>query len=99
TRVSRDWSSDVCSSDLLLLTYSRLPLQDTLPPALFVATAIVTTVLAFALTLGWTACRNGLIGLALFCAVMTVWAYGTQYFYPARSEERRGGEELISRSP
>src|SRR5690606_23668953 len=71
----------------LLITFSRLPLQDVLPPIAFVAAAVAATALRFHQALGWPACRRGLVGLFLFAALIALWLFSTRALYPVGHDD------------
>src|SRR5690606_40860707 len=86
TRFSRDWSSDVCSSDLS--GGAGLALISLGSPATF----LIGAVLAFSAGWGWT-------GLLLASAIHLLpgRAENAGHLVQVRSEERRVGKECRSR--
>src|SRR5690606_39393502 len=86
TRFSRDWSSDVCSSDLTFR----------LAPAVAMATAVLSfMVIPVSPTLGVADMSIGLLffmamaGIAVYAVLFGGWSSNNKY----RSEERRVGKE------
>ncbi len=67
----------------VLLVFSRIPLQHFLPPAAFVAAAAVLAGGLFWYLAGRRAVVAGMVSLAIFCAILAIWSFATQSFYPA----------------
>src|SRR3546814_2973159 len=90
-----DWSSDVCSSDLLLISQfraqalgERFSMFDFTPVGLAIALAGV----AFIVTIGWRLIPKDRQGKAAEQESFEVTDYSTEM----RSEERRVGNECVS---
>src|SRR5439155_5467563 len=94
TRWPRDWSSDVCSSDLVFLPMMNLVGQNAHPLRLI---GVSTSTINYLRSLGQT------VGLAIVGTVVTrtinteLHLPATTRQLPARSEERRVGKEGRSR--
>src|SRR5690606_40144113 len=82
TRFSRDWSSDVCSSDLIITM--RMPGMTMFRMPIFTWNILITSLLVL---MAFPVLAAALFGLA-FDRVL-----GGQIYNPERSEERRVGKE------
>src|SRR5690606_40689595 len=92
TRFSRDWSSDVCSSDLPESKVERTGHRgfDVVGLMVFMITVLaMMIVLIFGKQLGWTNIIT--VGLVVLAAAGLV-----SFVRWERSEERRGGKESTS---
>src|SRR5690606_41053924 len=93
TRFSRDWSSDVCSSDLVPYTLYAIAQQEHLPSSVAGVINATTPLWTLACELAFGARRPGasrLVGLGVgFAGTLLIFAP----WDAGRSEERRVGKE------
>src|SRR5690606_39874017 len=90
TRFSRDWSSDVCSSDLPLIAMQfSEEVQWTLFDFVFVAVVLSGALIAYevATRISSLTTYRMAAAVAILTSVMLLWITGA-----VRSEERRGGK-------
>src|SRR5436309_3762970 len=85
TRFSRDWSSDVCSSDLRSCLESQVRQHDILPRAAAIESRISPT---GAIVAGLTGIENSIIVRARYQVARIIRIHGD------RSEERRVGKSV-----
>lgn len=83
TRNANSAAASIVIFSTLLLIANRLPLQNVLSAAIIVSFSAGATLLLVFMTDGLRSTRVALYALLAFFAVLAVWAFGTQSFYPA----------------
>src|SRR5690606_39762697 len=91
TRFSRDWSSDVCSSDLAVLA------RFTFDVAAFFLTTGFLAVLFFTVVLAAAFLAVAFLAVVFFTTAFFTAAFPAVAFFAARSEERRVGKACMMR--